>query len=94
MDARPSGWRRSGLASIAGHSIAVTSVSYCGCYTVHMLVAAISTTTILLIVLLVLALGLIPFGSSRGWGYAPGGGLLGLLLVVVLVMWLTGNLRL
>ena len=58
-----------------------------------MLVAAISTTTILLIVLVVLALGLIPFGNSRGWGYAPGGGLLGVVLVLLLVMWLTGNLN-
>lgn len=72
----------------------MTSASGRGCYTVLMLVAAISTTTLLLIVLVVLALGLIPFGNSRGWGYAPGGGLLGLLVVVLLLLWLTGNLHL
>jgi hypothetical protein len=52
--------------------------------------------TILLIVVLVLLLGgggSYYYGRGANWG-APqyGGGLLGLVLVILLVLWLTGNL--
>jgi hypothetical protein len=47
--------------------------------------------TILIIVLLVLLLGGGGFGYSR-WGYAGGGGILGLILVVFLILWLLGAL--
>jgi len=41
---------------------------------------------ILLVILVLLLLGALPvFPHSRSWGYAPGG-LLGLLLVIVLVL--------
>ncbi len=46
---------------------------------------------VLLIVLVLALLGVIPsWPHSRGWGYAPGG-IVGLLLVVVLIMLVTGN---
>ena len=46
-----------------------------------------------LIILLILALvGAFPrWGYSRGWGYGPSG-ILGVLLVVILVLALTGNM--
>jgi hypothetical protein len=48
--------------------------------------------TILLIILLLLLVGAIPsWPHSRGWGYAPSGGI-GLVLVIVLVLLLTGRL--
>lgn len=51
-----------------------------------------SLGTILLIVLVLVLLGVIPsWPHSRGWGYAPGG-VVGLLLVVVLIMLLTGRI--
>lgn len=47
--------------------------------------------TILLVILIILALGSLPtWGYSRGWGYAPSGGL-GLVLLVVLVLFLMGR---
>ena len=47
---------------------------------------------ILLIVLVLLLLGVIPtWPHSRGWGYAPSGGL-GLVLVIVLVLLLMGRI--
>ena len=47
---------------------------------------------ILLIVLLVLAIGAVPsWPYSRNWGYAPSGGL-GLVLLIVLLLVLTGRL--
>lgn len=47
---------------------------------------------VLLIVLVLALLGVIPsWPHSRGWGYAPGG-VVGLLLVVVLIMLVTGSL--
>jgi len=47
---------------------------------------------ILLIVLVLALLGVIPsWPHSRGWGYAPGG-MVGLLLVVVLVMVVAGHI--
>jgi len=49
-------------------------------------------STILLIVLVVLLLGALPsWGYSRNWGYFPSG-VLGLLLVVVIVLAVTGRL--
>lgn len=48
--------------------------------------------TILLIVLVLLLIGAIPsWPHSRGWGYAPSGGI-GLLLVVLLVLVLLGKI--
>lgn len=48
--------------------------------------------TILLIVVVLALLGVIPaWPHSRGWGYGPGGAV-GLVVVVVLVMLLTGRL--
>jgi hypothetical protein len=48
--------------------------------------------TILLIVLVLLLVGAIPaWPHSRGWGYAPSGGL-GLVLLVLLVLWLLGKI--
>jgi hypothetical protein len=48
--------------------------------------------TILLIVLVLFLLGAIPaWPYSRGWGYAPSG-ILGLLVVILLIMLLTGRL--
>jgi hypothetical protein len=51
-----------------------------------------SLGTVLLIVLVLALLGVIPsWPHSKGWGYAPGGAV-GLVLVVVIVMLVTGNL--
>jgi hypothetical protein len=51
-----------------------------------------SLGTILLIVLVLVLLGVIPsWPHSKGWGYAPGG-VVGLVLVVVLIMLLTGRI--
>ena len=51
-----------------------------------------SVTTILLIVLVLLLVGAMPTWShSRNWGYGPSGGL-GLVVLVVLVLLLTGRL--
>ncbi len=48
--------------------------------------------TILLIVLLLLLVGAIPsWPHSRGWGYAPSGGL-GIVVIIVIVLLLTGRL--
>lgn len=47
---------------------------------------------LLLIVLVLALLGVIPsWPHSKGWGYGPGGAV-GLVLVVVIVMLVTGNL--
>ncbi len=51
-----------------------------------------SMGTILLIVLVLLLVGALPtWQYSSGWGYFPSGGL-GLLLIVLLVLVLTGRL--
>lgn len=51
-----------------------------------------SLGTILLIVLVVLLVGAVPsWPHSRSWGYAPSG-VLGLVLVIILVLVLTGRL--
>ncbi len=50
------------------------------------------TSTILLIVLVVLLLAVLPtWPYSTGWGYFPSG-ILGLIVVVLLIMALTGRL--
>ena len=46
---------------------------------------------LLIVVLLLLIGGLPTWGYSRKWGYAPGG-VLGLLLVIMLVMVLMGRI--
>ena len=51
-----------------------------------------SVGTILLIVLVLLLVGVIPaWPHSRGWGYGPSGGL-GLVLIILLILWFTGNM--
>ena len=48
--------------------------------------------SILLVVLILALLGSVPaWPYSRGWGYAPGGGI-GLLLVVVLILLVLGRI--
>ena len=48
--------------------------------------------TILLVVLILLLLGALPtWPYSREWGYYPSGGL-GLILVIVIILLLTGRL--
>ncbi len=48
--------------------------------------------TILLVVLVLMLLGAIPaWPHSRGWGYAPSG-TLGLLVIVLLLLVMTGRL--
>jgi len=48
--------------------------------------------TILLIVLVLLLVGAIPsWPHSRGWGYAPSGGI-GLLLLILLILILLGKI--
>ena len=48
--------------------------------------------TILVILLILILIGAVPrWGYSRGWGYGPSG-ILGVLLVVILVLALTGNM--
>lgn len=51
-----------------------------------------SLGTILLIVVILMLVGAMPtWAHSRSWGYAPSGGL-GLVLLVVLVLLVTGRL--
>lgn len=51
-----------------------------------------SVGTILLIVLILLLVGAIPaWPHSRGWGYAPSGGL-GLVVVIIVVLLLLGRI--
>lgn len=48
--------------------------------------------TILIIVLILMLIGALPTWShSRGWGYYPSGGL-GLVLIILLILALTGGL--
>jgi uncharacterized protein DUF3309 len=48
--------------------------------------------TILLIILILLLIGALPaWPYSSGWGYYPSGGL-GLVLLIVIILALTGNL--
>ena len=49
-------------------------------------------STILLIILVLLLVGAMPnWGYSRGWGYGPSG-IVGVILVVLLILVLTGRL--
>jgi Protein of unknown function (DUF3309) len=49
-------------------------------------------STILLVVLILILIGALPtWGYSSGWGYGPGG-IVGLLLIVVIVLALTGRI--
>jgi len=51
-----------------------------------------SLGTVLLVVLFLVLLGVIPgWRHSKNWGYAPGG-VVGVLLIVVLILLLTGGL--
>jgi hypothetical protein len=51
-----------------------------------------SLTTILLIVLVLMLLGVLPtWPHSRSWGYAPSG-LIGTVLVVLLILFLLGQI--
>jgi Protein of unknown function (DUF3309) len=53
---------------------------------------SISVGTILLIVLVLVLIGAFPsWGHSRSWGYGPSG-LVGIALVVVVVLLLTGRI--
>jgi len=48
--------------------------------------------TILLVILILLLLGVVPaWPYNRSWGYAPSGGL-GLVVIILLVLILTGRL--
>jgi hypothetical protein len=48
--------------------------------------------TILLIILILILIGAIPnWGYSRGWGYGPSG-IVGILLIIVIVLLLTGRI--
>jgi len=50
-----------------------------------------ATSTLLLIVLIVLLIGAVPtWNHSRSWGYGPSG-LLGIVLVILLILALTGR---
>lgn len=51
-----------------------------------------SAGTILVIILILALVGALPsWGHSKGWGYAPSGGL-GLLLVILIVLLLLGRI--
>lgn len=51
-------------------------------------------TTIIIVVLILLLIGAAPsWGWSRNWGYGPSG-LIFILLIILLVLFFTGNLRL
>lgn len=51
-----------------------------------------SLGTILLIVLILVLVGVIPtWPHSRSWGYAPSG-IVGVILIVLLVLFLTGRI--
>jgi hypothetical protein len=51
-----------------------------------------SLGTILLVVLLLILVGVLPtWGHSANWGYMPSGGL-GILLIVVIVLMVTGRI--
>jgi hypothetical protein len=48
---------------------------------------------VLIFILLLLLCGSYPaFGFNSGWGYGPFGGLLGIVLIVLVVLALTGRL--
>ena len=48
--------------------------------------------TLLIIILILILIGVLPtWPYSRGWGYAPSG-VLGLIVIVVLILLLTGRI--
>jgi hypothetical protein len=48
-------------------------------------------STLLLIILVLILIGALPtWGYSRGWGYYPSGGI-GLILIILLILVLTGR---
>ncbi len=48
--------------------------------------------TILIIILILILLGVIPvWPHSRSWGYAPGG-IIGLIVIILIILWLLGKL--
>lgn len=48
--------------------------------------------TILLVILILLLVGAFPtWPYSANWGYAPSGGL-GLVLLILIILWMTGQL--
>jgi Protein of unknown function (DUF3309) len=50
-----------------------------------------TTSTILIIILILILIGALPsWGHSRNWGYAPSG-LLGVALIIVIILMLTGR---
>jgi hypothetical protein len=49
-------------------------------------------TTILLIILVLILLGVVPaWPHSRGWGYGPSG-IVGILVIILILMLVTGRL--
>jgi len=50
-----------------------------------------SLGTILIIILVLILLGVIPWGHSRSWGYGPSG-IVGLILVILLILLLLGKI--
>jgi hypothetical protein len=49
-------------------------------------------STVLIVILILLLIGALPtWPYSSGWGYYPGGGL-GLVLIIVLILALTGRI--
>ena len=51
-----------------------------------------SLSTILIIILILILLGVIPtWGHSRSWGYGPSG-IVGLVLVILLILLLLGKI--
>ena len=50
-------------------------------------------STVLLIILILLLVGALPnWGYSRGWGYYPSGGI-GIILLILLILVLTGRVN-
>ncbi len=50
-----------------------------------------TTSTVLIIILILILVGALPsWGYSRNWGYAPSG-LLGVALIIVIILMLTGR---
>ena len=48
-------------------------------------------TTLLIVILVLMLVGALPrWGYSRSWGYGPGG-VVGLILIVILILALTGR---
>ncbi|OYX15056.1 MAG: DUF3309 domain-containing protein [Rhizobiales bacterium 32-66-8] len=49
-------------------------------------------STILIVILVLLLIGALPtWGYSRSWGYGPGG-IVGILLIILIVLALTGRI--